>query len=136
MIFMKNPGRPEPTSQWAHLQSGQTVTDFISFPQEDDVNEHKVLMIALCPPCLRPSVCPTCTTSLQGHVSLAHARACQVWWPCGTGHACGCAHGRKGSRFAQGGVWAATNPMLDQVNTSLDHMEERNEHLPDHLQSA
>ena len=25
------------------------------------------------------------------------------------------------------------NPMLDQVNTSLDHLEERNEHLPGHL---
>ena len=38
--------------------------------------------------------------------------------------------------FARGGIWAATNPTLDQVNTSLDHVEERNEHLPDHLQSA
>ena len=96
---MKNPGRPELTSQWAHLQSGQTVTVLLSFPQENDVNEHKVLMTALHPPCLRPSVCPTRTTSLQGHLSLAHARARQVWWPCGKGHACGCAHGRKGPQI-------------------------------------
>ena len=28
---------------------------------------------------------------------------------------------------------AATHPMLDKVNTSLDHLEERNKHLPGHL---
>ena len=44
--------------------------------------------------------------------------------------------GGKVHGFARGGIWAATNSMLDQVNTSLDHVEERNEHLPDRLQSA
>ena len=36
--------------------------------------------------------------------------------------------------FTQEAVQAAIIPMLDQVNTCLDHLEERNDHLPGRLQ--
>jgi len=35
----------------------------------------------------------------------------------------------KDHGFARGAVWVATHPMLDKVNTCLDHLEERTEHL-------
>uniref|UniRef100_A0A8C6DSM8 Uncharacterized protein n=1 Tax=Moschus moschiferus TaxID=68415 RepID=A0A8C6DSM8_MOSMO len=42
----------------------------------------------------------------------------------------------KEDGFAQEAEQAAINPMLDQVNTCLDHLEERNDHLPGHLQEC
>ncbi|KAJ1058308.1 hypothetical protein K5549_020486, partial [Capra hircus] len=36
--------------------------------------------------------------------------------------------------ITQEAVQAAINPRLDQVNTCLDHLEERNDHLPGRLQ--
>ena len=36
----------------------------------------------------------------------------------------------KDNGFTRGAVWAATYPMLDKVNTCLDHLEDRNKHLP------
>ena len=33
-------------------------------------------------------------------------------------------------------VYAAINCMLDQVNACLDHLEERNDYLPGHLQEC
>ena len=38
--------------------------------------------------------------------------------------------------FTQEAVQAAIIPMLDQVNTCLDQLEERNDHLPSRLQEC
>lgn len=82
MIFLwKESGRPRPTSQWAHLQSGQTVTDFCSFSQEDDVNEHKVLITALRPPCLRPSSRPNLHLATRPWALHMPEPAPKSWWP-------------------------------------------------------
>ena len=42
----------------------------------------------------------------------------------------------KDDGFTREAVQAAINPMLDQVNTCLDQLEERNDHLPGHLQEC
>ena len=42
----------------------------------------------------------------------------------------------KDDGFTQEAVQAAINPMLDQVNTCLDQLEERNDHLPGRLQEC
>ena len=126
--------RPEPTTQQTHFQSGQTVTVLLSFPQEYDFNEHKGLMTALHPPCLgRPRA--QHVVSLYG-VSLAGARARSVWRPRGTGCVCRCQHGKQGPQLAYKALQAAINPLLDQVNTCLDQLEERNDHLSGRLQEG
>ncbi|CAI9181146.1 unnamed protein product [Rangifer tarandus platyrhynchus] len=93
-------------------------------------------MTALHPPCLgRPR--DQHVVSLYGrHVSLAGARARSVWRPRGTGCVCGRQHGRQGRRPAQKAVQAAINPMLDLVNTCLDHLGERNDCLSGRLQEG
>ena len=40
----------------------------------------------------------------------------------------------KDDSFTQEAGQAAINPMLDQVNSCLDHLEERNDHLHSCLQ--
>ena len=42
----------------------------------------------------------------------------------------------KDDGFTRGAVRAATYPMLDKVNTCLDHLEDRNKHLLAASQSA
>jgi hypothetical protein len=42
----------------------------------------------------------------------------------------------KDDGFTQEAVQAAIIPMLDQVNTCLDHLKERNVHLPGHFQEC
>ena len=42
----------------------------------------------------------------------------------------------KDDGFTQEAGQAAINPMLDQVKSCLDHLEERNDHLHSHLQEC
>uniref|UniRef100_A0A8C6DMF0 Uncharacterized protein n=1 Tax=Moschus moschiferus TaxID=68415 RepID=A0A8C6DMF0_MOSMO len=42
----------------------------------------------------------------------------------------------KDDGFTREAVQAAISPMLDQVNTCLDHLEERNDCLPGRLQEC